>query len=99
VGPSVTRLAPSDEPRNHQVHSTTYVEDFDNISVAKSRKKIFVRANLCNHENKIDDMSCVRIGSILLKIKEPKDHVRVPRAFQGCRIPSFRVLHGLKSTQ
>jgi hypothetical protein len=71
----------NDEPINHQVHLTTYVEDSNNISVAKSKKKIFVGANLCNNENKIDDMSCVRIGSILLKIKEPKDHVRVPQGF------------------
>jgi hypothetical protein len=68
----------NDEPINHQVHSAMHVEDYDNISVAKSKKKIFVGANLCNNENKIDDMSCVRIGSILLKIKEPKDHIRVP---------------------
>jgi hypothetical protein len=71
----------NDEPTNRQVHLTTYVEDSNNISVAKSKKKIFVGANLCNNENKIDDMSCVRIGSILLKIKEPKDHVRVPQGF------------------
>jgi hypothetical protein len=71
----------NDEPTNHQVHSTVYVEDFDNISVAKSKKKIFVGVNLCCNENKIDDVSCVRIGSILLKIKEPKDHVRVPQGF------------------
>jgi hypothetical protein len=32
----------NDEPVNHQVHSTTYIEDFDNISVAKSKKK-----NIC----------------------------------------------------
>jgi hypothetical protein len=75
----------NDEPINHQVHSTTYVEDSDNISVAKLKKKIFVRANLCNNENKIDDMSCVWIGSIMLKIKEPKDHVRVPQGFPRVR--------------
>jgi hypothetical protein len=68
----------NDEPINHQVHSTTYVKDSDNISVAKPKKKIFVGANLCKNENKIGDMSCVQIGSILLKSKEPKDHVRVP---------------------
>jgi hypothetical protein len=75
----------NDEPINHQVHSTTYVEDSDNISVAKSKKKIFVGANLCNIENKIDVMSCVLSGSILLKIKEPKDHVRVPQVFLRVR--------------
>jgi hypothetical protein len=48
-------------------------------------KKIFVGANLCNNENKINDMSCVQIGSILLKIKEPKDHVRVPQGFPRVR--------------
>jgi hypothetical protein len=75
----------NDEPINHQVHSTMYVEDSDNISVAKSKKKIFVGANLCNNENKIDNMSCIWIGSILLKIKEPKDHVRVPQGFPRVR--------------
>jgi hypothetical protein len=68
----------NDEPINHQVHSTTYVEDFDNISVAKSKKKILLGANMCNNENKIDVTSCVLIGLILLKIKEPKDHVMIP---------------------
>jgi hypothetical protein len=43
----------NDEPINHQVHSTTYVEDFDNISVAKSKKKILLGAYLCSNENKI----------------------------------------------
>jgi hypothetical protein len=62
----------NDEPINHQVHSTMYVEDSDNISVAKSKKKIFVGADICNMENKINVMSCVLIGSIILKIKEPK---------------------------
>jgi hypothetical protein len=71
----------NDEPINHQVHSTTYVEDSDSISVAKSKKKIFLGANLCNNENKIDVMSCVLIESIVLKIMEPKDHVRVPKGF------------------
>jgi hypothetical protein len=47
----------NDEPINHQVHSTTYVEDYGNILVAKSKKKIFVRANLYNNENKIEDCS------------------------------------------
>jgi hypothetical protein len=75
----------NDEPINHQVYSTMYVEDSNNISVAKSKKKIFVGANLCNNENKIDDVSCVQIGSILLKIKEPKDHVRVPQGFSRVR--------------
>jgi predicted metal-dependent hydrolase len=42
----------NDEPIN-QVHSTTYVEDFDNISVAKSKKKILLGAYLCSNENKI----------------------------------------------
>jgi hypothetical protein len=51
-----------------------YVEDFDNISAVKSMNKILLEANLCNNENKIDLTSCVLIGSILLKIKEPKDH-------------------------
>jgi hypothetical protein len=73
------------EPINHQVYSTTYVKDFDNISVAKSKKKILVGANMCNNENKIDVMSCVMIGSILLKIKEPKDHVMVPQCFPRVR--------------
>jgi hypothetical protein len=58
-----------------------YVEYSDNISVAMSKKKIFIGANLCNNEKKIDDRPCVLIGSILLKIKEPKDHVRVPQVF------------------
>jgi hypothetical protein len=70
----------NDESINHQVHLTTYVEDSDNISVAMSKTKIFVGANLCNNEKKIDNRSCVLIGSILMKIKEPKDHVRVPKA-------------------
>jgi hypothetical protein len=89
----------NDDPVNHQVHSTTYVEDFDNISVTKSKKKILLGANLCNNENKIDVTSSVLIGLMLLKIKEPKDHVIVPQGFQGCGIPSFQVLHGLKFTQ
>jgi hypothetical protein len=71
----------NDEPTNHQVHSTMYVEDFDNISVAKSKKKILLRANLCNNENNIDVTPRVLIGSILLKIKEPKNHVMVPQGF------------------
>jgi hypothetical protein len=71
----------NDEPTNHQVHSTMYVEDFDNISVAKSKKKILLRANLCNNENNIDVTPHVLIGSILLKIKEPKNHVMVPQGF------------------
>jgi hypothetical protein len=75
----------NDESINHQVHSITYVEDSDNTSVTKSKNKIFVGANICNNENKIDDMSCVRIGSILLKSKEPKDHVRVPQVFPRVR--------------
>jgi hypothetical protein len=70
----------NDESINHQVHLTTYVEDSDNISVAMSKTKIFIGANLCNNEKKIDNRSCVLIGSILMKIKEPKDHVRVPKA-------------------
>jgi hypothetical protein len=74
-------LSPIDDPINHQVHSTTYVEDFDNILIAKSKKKILIRDNLCNNENKVDVMSCVLIGSILLKIEEPKDHVMVPQGF------------------
>jgi hypothetical protein len=65
----------NDKPINHQIHSTAYVEDSDNISVAKSKKKIFVGANLCNNENKMDVMSGVLIGSILLNIKEPRDQV------------------------
>jgi hypothetical protein len=75
----------NDEPINHQVHSTTYVEDFGNISVAKSKKKILLGANLCNNEKKIDVMSCVLIGSILLKIKELKDHIRIPQGFPRLR--------------
>jgi hypothetical protein len=39
----------NDEPINHQVHSTTYVEDSDNILVAISKKKIFIGANWCNN--------------------------------------------------
>jgi hypothetical protein len=73
----------NDEPINHQVHSTTYVEDFDNISVAKSKKKILLGANLCNNENKIDVTSYVLIGSILLKIKAPKYHLMAPQGFPG----------------
>jgi hypothetical protein len=75
------RLESLDESINHHVHSTTYVEDSDNISVAMSKKKIFIGANLCNNEKKIDDRSCVLIGSILLKIKKLKYHVRVPQGF------------------
>jgi hypothetical protein len=75
----------NDEPINYQVHSTTYVEDFDNILVAKSKKKILHGANLCNNENKIDVTSCVLIGSIHLKIKEPKDHVIVLQGFLRVR--------------
>jgi hypothetical protein len=71
----------NDEPINHQVHSTMYVEEFDNISVTMSKKKIFVRAILCNDEKKIDNRSCVHMGLILLKIREPLDHVRVPQGF------------------
>jgi hypothetical protein len=71
------RLEPHDEPVNHQVHSTMYVEDYDNISFAMSKNKIFIRANMCNNEKKIVDRSCVLIGSILLKNKEFKDHVMV----------------------
>jgi hypothetical protein len=70
-----------DEPINHQVHSTTYVEDSDNISVTMSKKKIFVGANLCNNGKKKDDRPCVLIGSILSKIKQTKDPVRVPQVF------------------
>jgi hypothetical protein len=51
----------NDKCINHQVHSTTYVKDSENISVAKSKKRIFVGANLCNNENKIDDMSYILI--------------------------------------
>jgi hypothetical protein len=47
-----------------------------------SKKKIFIRAHLCNNEKKIDDSPCVLIGSILLNIKEPKDHVSVPQGFE-----------------
>jgi hypothetical protein len=68
----------NDEVINHQVHSTTYVEDFDNISIAKSKKKILLGANLCNNENQIDVTSCVLIGLILLKIK---DHILVSQVF------------------
>jgi hypothetical protein len=75
----------NDEPINHQVHSTTYVEDFDNISVAKSKKKVLLGANLCNIESKIHVTPCVLIGSILLKIKELKDHVMVPQDFPRVR--------------
>jgi hypothetical protein len=74
-----------DEPINHQAHSTTYVEDSDNILVAKSKMKIFVGADQCNNENKINVMSCVLIGSILLKIKKHKDYVRVPQGFSRVR--------------
>jgi hypothetical protein len=73
----------NDEPINHQVHSTTYVEDFDNISVAKSKKKILLGANLCNNENKIDVTSYVLIGSILLKIEATKYHLMAPQGFPG----------------
>jgi hypothetical protein len=84
-GTALIQWRENDEPINLQVHSTMYVKDFDNISVAKSKKKIFVGANLCNKENMIDVMPCVLIGSILLKIKEPKDHVRVPQGFPRVR--------------
>jgi hypothetical protein len=63
------------EPTNHQLYSTTYVEDSDMISVAKSKKKIFVGTNLCNNENRTDVILCVLIGSILLKTKEPRDNI------------------------
>jgi hypothetical protein len=43
----------NDEPMNHQVYSTTYVKDSENVSVAKSKKKIFVGANLCNNETRL----------------------------------------------
>jgi hypothetical protein len=69
------RASTIDEPSNHQVHSTMYVEDSDKISVAKSKKKIFVGTNLCNNENKTNVMSCILIGLILLKIKQPRDHL------------------------
>jgi hypothetical protein len=74
----------NDEPINHQVHLTTYVKDYDNISVAMSKKKIFVGANMGNNEKKIDDRPFVLIGSILLKIKELKDYVMVPQGFDYC---------------
>jgi hypothetical protein len=80
----------NDEPINHQVHSTMYVEDFDNISVAKSKKKILLGANLCNNENKIDITSCIMIGLILLEIKEPKDHVGSPRLSMGAGYLPFK---------
>jgi hypothetical protein len=44
----------NDKHINHQVHLTTYVKIFDNILVAKSKKKILFVTNLCNNENKID---------------------------------------------
>jgi hypothetical protein len=75
----------NDEPINHQVYTTTYVEVFYNISVAKSKKKILLGANPCNNESKIDVMSCVLIRSILLKIEEPKNHVMVPQGFPRLR--------------
>jgi hypothetical protein len=84
-GTTLIQWRENDEPINLHVHSTMYVKDSDNISVAKSKKKIFVGANLCNNENMIDVMPCVLIGSILLKIKEPKDHVRVPQGFPRVR--------------
>jgi hypothetical protein len=74
----------NDEPINYQVHSTMYAEDSINIVVAMSKKKIFVGANLGNNEKKIDDRSFVLIGSVLLKIEEPKDHVTVPQGFDYC---------------
>jgi hypothetical protein len=74
-----------DEPINHHVHSTTYAKGFHNISVAKSKMKILLGANPCNNENKIDIMSRVLLGSILLKNEEPKDHVMVPQCFQRVR--------------
>jgi hypothetical protein len=74
----------NDEPINHQVHLTMYVKDYDNISVAMSKKKIFVGANMGNNEKKIDDRPFVLIGSILLKIKELKDYVTVPQGFDYC---------------
>jgi hypothetical protein len=89
----------SDEPVNHQVHSTTYVEDSNNISVVKSKKKIFIGANLCNNENKIDVISCVLIASILLKITEPKHHTMVPQGFPRVRDTFLSSSTCLKSTQ
>jgi hypothetical protein len=85
----------NNEPTDHQVHSTMYVEDSNKILVAKSKKKISAGTNLCNNENKTDVMSCIRIVSILLKIKEPRDHVWVPQGFPKGWIPSFQVLYGL----
>jgi hypothetical protein len=35
----------------------------------------------CNNENKIDVMSCILIGLILLKIGKPKNHVMVHQGF------------------
>jgi hypothetical protein len=84
---------------NHHVHSTTYVEDFDNISVANSKKKILLGANMCNNENKFDVTSCVLIGSILLKIKQPKDHVMVPQGFPKVRDTFLSSSTRPKSTQ
>jgi hypothetical protein len=71
----------NDEPINHEVYSITYVEDFDNISATKSMEKILLGANLCTNENKINVTSCVLIESILLKIKEHKDHAMYPQGF------------------
>jgi hypothetical protein len=48
------------------------------VSKVLIKKKIFIEANLFNNENKNNNMSYVWIGLILLKIKDPEDHVRVP---------------------
>ena len=46
-----------------------------------SNKRIFIGANLCNIEKKIDERSCVLIGSMLVTIKVPKNHIKVPQVF------------------
>jgi hypothetical protein len=78
----------NNEPINHQVHSITYVEDSDNILITISKKKIFVWL-ICATMKKMDDKSCVLIGLILLKIKEHKNHIRVPQVFQDMESSKF----------
>jgi hypothetical protein len=51
------------------------------FQLQSQKKKIFGGMNLCNSENKTDVISCIRIGSLLLKINEPRDHVWVPQGF------------------
>jgi hypothetical protein len=95
---ALIQVRENNESINRQVHSIRYVKDSHNISIAMLKKKIIVWL-ICARMKKMDDKPCVLIRSILLKIKKHKYHVRVPKYFKECEIPSFQVLHGLKSTQ